>query len=310
MNKKWTALDIPDLKGKTVIITGANSGLGWQASLELARKKARVIMAVRNRDKGQEAKDRILTLVPDSEIFVMKLDLANIESIKHFADTFHEEFQQLDILINNAGVMALPLMRTAQGFEMQFGVNHLGHFVLTALLIDIINKTRGSRIINVSSLAYRNGEINFDDLNWEKSYSKWKAYNQSKLANLLFTIELDRRLDLAGKGTLTAAAHPGFAATNLQIRGPELEGSGFKKVFFQFANLIAAQSASMGVLPILFAATSSETKKGGFYGPDGLLKMRGYPAEDIMDPSRVKPMEALRLWEASEKLMGIKFTVR
>jgi len=306
----WTAAEIPDLKGKTVIITGANSGLGYQASLDLAKKNARVIMAVGNRDRGKASCDKILALVPEAEVLVMKLDLSNIESVKHFANTFLEEFDRLDILINNAGVMAIPLMRTSQDFEMQFGTNHLGHFVLTALLMEIINKTRDSRIINVTSLIYKRGRIDFEDLNWVKSYSKWDAYGQSKLANLLFTIELDRRLKLAGKKTLALAAHPGYTSTNLQIQGAEIEKANFMKSVIKLANMLFGQPVSKGVLPILFAATSPFAKPGGFYGPGGLFGMYGYPVEETMDPKRVDPMEALKLWEVSERLTGIKFTIR
>lgn len=307
---KWTASDIPDLKGKIAIVTGANSGLGYHESLALASKGAMVILAVRNRDKGQLAFDRIKSEVPDAELVVMKLDLANIESIKHFADSYLEEFERLDILINNAGLMAVPLSRTTQGFEMQFGTNHLGHFVLTALLIDKIGRTPASRIINVSSLLYKSGKINFNDLNWDQSYSKWAAYGVSKLSNLLFTIELDRRLSLAGKQTIAASAHPGWSSTNLQTKGAELEGTKLKSSLMNFSNILFAQSASMGALPILYAATAAAVESSGFYGPDGLGGLRGYPTEVKTDPRFVDPRIALKLWEASEKMTGIHFVIR
>ena len=307
---KWNASDIPDLKGKIVLVTGANSGLGYQESLALARKGAMVIMAVRDRNKGNAACERIKAEIPDAELLVMKLDLANIESIKHVADTYLEEFERLDILINNAGLMAVPLLRTTQGFEMQFGTNHLGHFALTALLIDIINRTPSSRIVNVSSMAYRMGKINFDDLNWEKSYNRWTAYGQSKLANLLFTIELDRRLKLAEKQTIVATAHPGYSATNLQIRGAEIEGAKFKKSIMNLSNSLLGQSACKGALPILYAATAPDVVSSRFYGPDGLLGMHGYPREVRMDPVRVNPVVAAKLWEVSEMLTGINFGIK
>lgn len=307
---KWTASDIPDLKGKIAIVTGANSGLGYQESLALARKGAMVILAVRSREKGQAASDLIRSEVPGAELVVMKLDLANIESIKHFADSFLEEFERLDILINNAGLMAVPLQRTTQGFEMQFGTNHLGHFVLTALLIDLINQTPASRIINVSSMLYKYGKINFNDLNWDKSYSRWTAYGVSKLANLLFTIELDRRLRLAAKQTLVAASHPGYSSTNLQTKGAEMEGAKFKKSVMKFSNILLGQSASMGALPTLYAATAAAVESSGFYGPDGLGGIHGYPKEVKTDPRLVDPMVALKLWEASEKMTGVQFVIR
>jgi NAD(P)-dependent dehydrogenase (short-subunit alcohol dehydrogenase family) len=240
----------------------------------------------------------------------MKLDLSNIESIKQFSYTFMEEFARLDILINNAGVMALPLMRTSQGFEMQFGTNHLGHFVLTAMLIDLIIKSPGARIVNVSSMAYKYGRIGFDDLNCEKTYSKWKAYSQSKLANLLFTIELDRRLKMSGKTTIAVSAHPGYAATNLQLRAAELEGAKFKKSMMRFSNALLAQHAKMGALPVLYAAVSPLVKPAGFYGPGGFFHMRGYPVEEKMDMKVVNPLEAPKLWTESEKLTGIRCVIR
>jgi NAD(P)-dependent dehydrogenase (short-subunit alcohol dehydrogenase family) len=307
---KWKAFDIPDLKGKIAVVTGANSGLGYQASLALARKGAMVILAVRNREKGQVAFDRIKSEIPEAELVVMKLDLANIESIKHFADTFLEEFERLDILINNAGLMAVPLLRTTQGFEMQFGTNHIGHFALTALLIDIIDRTPASRIVNVSSIAYKMGRINFDDLNWNKSYSKWAAYGQSKLANLLFTIELDRRLRLAEKHIIVASAHPGWASTNLQTKAAEIEGAKFKRSMINVFNKLFGQSPRMGALPLLYAATSYSVESSMFYGPNGIFGLHGYPVEIKTDPKRVDPKVALKLWEASEKLTGIKFIIK
>jgi NAD(P)-dependent dehydrogenase (short-subunit alcohol dehydrogenase family) len=304
---KWKASDIPDLRGKIAMVTGANSGLGYQESLALARKGAMVILAVRNREKGLVALDRIKSEIPDAELVVMKLDLANIESVKHVADSFLEEFERLDILINNAGLMAGPLLRTTQGFEIQFGTNHLGHFALTALLIDLINRTPASRIINVSSLAYKMGKINFDDLNWNKSYSGWAAYCASKLANLLFTIELDRKLRLAEKPTIIAAAHPGLASTNLHRKGVQMERSKFKNTIANLSYKLFAQSAGMGALPILYAATAAPVKSSKFYGPGGLFQLHGYPKEIIIDPNRIDSLDALRLWEESEKLTGIKF---
>ena len=307
---KWGLNDIPDLKGKVAMVTGANSGLGYQSCLALAKRGAMVILAVRSREKGKVAAGLIKAEASGSDLIVMKVDLANIESIKHFADSFLEEFKRLDILINNAGVMAIPLRRTVQDFEMQFGVNHLGHFALTGLLIDVLNRTRDSRIVNVSSSIYRIGKINFDDLNWDKSYSKWKAYGQSKLANILFTIELDRRLKLAGKKTFVAAVHPGWAATNLQTRGPEMENAIMKKFLVNSGNKLFAQKASSGALTTLYAATSPDAVSSHFYGPGGLFTMHGNPTEEKIDSGKVNPSDAQKLWNASEQLTGIKFVIK
>ena len=306
---KWKASDIPDLKGKIALVTGANSGIGYQTSLELARKGAHVVLASRNKDKGYAAMDKIKSVIPGADLQMMKLDLANIESIKHFADAFIEEYEKLDILINNAGIMAIPLAHTTQGFEMQFGTNHLGHFALTALLFDFIENTPGARIVNVSSMMYKNGKINFDDLNWQKSYSKWGAYGQSKLANILFTRELHRKIKLSGKHTKVMVSHPGYAATNLQTRGPELEGSKMSLLAYKFGNKLIAQSAAMGALPSLYAATSELAESGKLYGPSGLGSIRGYPREEIVNPRFTDIAVEERLWKESEILTGIRFVV-
>jgi len=306
---KWTASDIPDLTGKIALVTGANSGLGYYTCLELARKGAHVVLAARNKEKGNAALERIRAEIPAADLQFMKLDLANIEIVKYFADAFIEEYEKLDIMINNAGVMAIPLRRTVQGFEMQFGTNHLGHFALTALMSDFIEKTPGSRIVNVSSLMHKFGKINFDDLNWEKSYSKWTAYSQSKLANLLFTLELDRRLKSVGKQTKAMASHPGYASTNLQTRGGEMEGSKANVAVNNLMNKIIAQPAWKGALPSLYAATSPKAESGKFYGPSGLGAVRGYPVEEKVNPKFTDPETSKKLWEASEKLTGIKFNL-
>jgi NAD(P)-dependent dehydrogenase (short-subunit alcohol dehydrogenase family) len=306
---KWKASDIPDLTGKIALVTGANSGLGYYTSLELARKGAHVILAARNKDRGNDALGRIRWEIPTADLQYMKLDLANLESIKHFADAFMEEYEKLDILINNAGVMALPLRRTSQGFEMQFGTNHLGPFTLTSLLFGFIEKTPGSRIVNVSSMAHKFGKINFDDLNWEKSYSKWKAYCQSKLSNILFTQELDMRIKNAGKHTSVMASHPGWADTNLQTRGGEMEGAKMSVLANKIMNKLIAQPAWKGALPSLYAATCELAVSGKFYGPSGLGGVRGYPVEEKVNPNLTSPDVAKRLWEESEKLTGNKFPV-
>ena len=298
---KWDISSMPDLKGKIAVITGANSGLGYQASLAMARKGAMVVLAVRSIEKGRIAAEKITREASTNEVIVMELDLADLTSVKNFTRQYIEKFNKLDILINNAGVMALPLRRTAQGHEMHLGTNHLGHFVLTSELIHILNKTPGARIINIGSV-YKVTKVNFDDINSEKSYSKYRAYGQSKVANILFTIELDRRLKLANKTTAAIVVHPGWTATNLRTQGPEMEGSYFRQIRNKITNKLFAKKVSEGVLPILFVATSDDAVSGRFYGPE-------FPAEEKSDPSMVNPEDAARLWNVSEKLTGIEFLV-
>jgi NAD(P)-dependent dehydrogenase (short-subunit alcohol dehydrogenase family) len=307
IHMKWTASDIPDLTGKIAMVTGANSGLGFHTCLELARKGAHVVLVARNKEKGNAAMEKIRSEIPSADLQFMKIDLANLELVKHFAYAFKEEYEKLDIMVNNAGVMAIPLLRTVQGFEMQFGTNHLGHFALTALMFDFIENTPGSRIVNVSSLMHKFGKFNFEDLNWEKSYSKWAAYSQSKLSNLLFTLELDKRLRALGKQTKVMASHPGYASTNLQTRGGEMEGSKANVAVNNLMNKIIAQPAWQGALPSLYAATSNKAESGKFYGPSGFGAVRGYPKEEMVNPKFKDPEIMKRLWEESEKLTGIKF---
>lgn len=305
----WTAIDIPDLSGKVAIVTGGNSGLGFYTCLELARKGAKVIIAGRSEEKGNTALSTIKVEVPAADIQFMQLDLADIGSIRHFVKSFLGSHTKLDILINNAGVMALPLCRTVQGFEMQFGTNHLGHFALTALLFKCIASTKDARIVNVSSLMHKFGKINFEDLNSEKSYSKWGAYSQAKLSNILFSLELDRRIRLSGIGTKVMAVHPGYAATNLQTRGGEMEGSKMNVWMNIFLNKILAQPAWQGALPSLYAASCELAESGKYYGPSGFGSVRGCPREENLNPKLISPDVAKRLWEESERLTGISFGV-
>jgi NAD(P)-dependent dehydrogenase (short-subunit alcohol dehydrogenase family) len=225
------------------------------------------------------------------------LDLADLSSVKNFANTFLAEHDQLDVLINNAGVMAVPYRKTADGFEMQFGTNHLGHFALTGLLIDLLKVTPNSRVVTVSSIAHLLGKINFDDLNSEQSYQKWSAYGQSKLANLLFAYELQRRSAKSNGNPISIAAHPGYAATNLQNSSS----------FFSFANKLVAQSPEMGALPTIYAATSPEIQGGEFIGPDGFLGQRGYPHKTQSNKRSHNQETARRLWKVSEELTGVRF---
>ena len=228
MTNKWTQNDIPDQQGKLIIVTGGNSGIGYEAALALAGRNAHVILAVRSVDKGEEAARQIRQRYPQAQVTVMELNLADLKSIRAFAESFLASHDRLDILINNAGVMALPARKTVDGFEMQFGTNHLGHFALTGLLLPVLKKTPGSRVVTVSSGVHVSGDIHFDDLQWEKKYDQWGAYAQSKLANLLFAYELQRRFAETGIKAISVSCHPGYAATNLQSVGPQDGGFSFQ----------------------------------------------------------------------------------
>jgi NAD(P)-dependent dehydrogenase (short-subunit alcohol dehydrogenase family) len=306
MNSNWTADQIPDQYGRTAIVTGANSGLGLIVARELARAEGTVIIASRDIDKGTKAMEQIKSEVPSAKLEVMHLDLANLGSVRAFAAGFLGAHHRLDLLINNAGVMATPQKRTADGFELQFGTNHLGHFALTALLMPTLSEMLGARVVTVSSNNHKGGRINFDDLQGERHYSRWGAYAQSKLANLLFALELDRRLDAADLPVISVAAHPGYSATNLQTSGRALP----ERIVFQVANRLMAQSAEIGALPILYAAVSPDLAGGSYVGPDGPGEMRGYPT--LVEPSdRAKDVEsAKRLWQVSEALTGVRYDVR
>ena len=239
---------------------------------------------------------------------MMKLDLANQAQIREFVDAFNGKYQTLHVLINNAGVMALPHRKTADGFEMQFGTNYLGHFALTGLLLDRLLRTGGTRIVTVSSGAHTMGYINFDDLQREKKYKKWEAYGQSKLANLLFAYELQRKLDAAGKDTLSVAAHPGYAATNLQSVGPRMAGSWFQEKTMGLLNKIFAQSQAMGALPTLYAATAPDVHGGEYFGPDGFNEMWGYPTKVESNDASHDEEVAKKLWAVSEELTGVSYS--
>lgn len=296
--KKWDATQMPDQTGRVAIVTGANSGIGFETAKALAKKGATVVLACRNQAKGEAAAEAIRSETPAGSVPVMALDLASLASVRAFAAEFSSKFERLDLLINNAGVMALPnRLETADGFEMQFGTNHLGHFALTGLLFDLLAKTPDSRVVNVSSGAHQAGRMAWDDLQSEKSYSPFGAYSQSKLANLLFTYELQRRLDRAGIRTMATAAHPGWTATNLQTH------SGVAGLL----NPIFGQKPPMGALPTLYAATAPEALPAGYYGPDGFMGMRGYP-QQTKSNARSHDVEAAQgLWTISEKLTAISF---
>ncbi len=294
----WTAENIPNQKPRVAIVTGSSSGIGFEAARVLAGKGATVVIAVRNLEKGKAAAEKIDAEFKDADLHILELDLANLESVKEFAGNFNEEYSRLDLLINNAGVMIPPYSKTKDGFELQFGTNHLGHFALTGRLLDLLIATANSRIVNVSSGAHRYGNLNFDDLNWEKrKYKQWTAYGDSKIANLYFTFELDRKLKESNIGVLTTAAHPGYTATDLQ------RNMGFATIL----NGLFAQSIEMGTLPTLRAAFDDAAKGGEFYGPDGLMGMRGFPIKVESNDLSQDQEIALKLWEVSEELTGLEF---
>jgi len=302
--ENWTADSIPSQQGKIILVTGANSGLGFEASRVLSSKGACVVMTVRNLESGKAAAEKIKGEYPDAKLDIMGLDLSDFKSIRHFSDEFHSRYSQLHVLINNAGVMA-PQKRelTKQYFEIQFGVNHLGHFLLTGLLLDLLKKTPHSRIAVQSSLVHKReqykADIHFDDLNWEKSYNKDHAYGQSKLANLLFTYELDRRLKAHSIPIIVAAAHPGYTKTNLQ------KNYGF--FVSVILNNLVAQNVKVGTLPILRAATDESLKGAEYFGPTKMGEMRGYPELVKSSDKSYDEDLAKQLWDVSEKLTGIVY---
>jgi NAD(P)-dependent dehydrogenase (short-subunit alcohol dehydrogenase family) len=293
---KWRANDIPDLTGKTAVVTGANSGLGYETALALSRHGAHVVMACRDEARGTQAVERLRGEVPNASLELSLLDLADLAAVRKFAEAYAGERDHLDILVNNAGVMALDQRRTtADGFEMQLGTNHLGHFALTGLLLPTLQARPGGRVVSVTSFGHKVGRMNFDDLQWERSYKKWLAYGRSKLANILFTFEFDRRARAAGSGVVATVAHPGYANTNLQ--------SGTS---FQWANFMA-QSAADGALPQLYGATAPDVQGGEFFGPGGFMEQRGAPKRVKAAKKGYDTESARRLWEVSEQLTGVSY---
>lgn len=312
MATSWTADQMPDCADKMVLITGANSGLGYEATKAFAAKGATVIMACRSLDRGREAAADIKSDVGDTgaTLNVRECDLASLDSIETFADGITDDYDTLDILCNNAGVMAIPRQETEDGFEKQLGVNHLGHFALTGHLLELLVDSDGeSRVVTHSSGAHEAGAMDFDDLHREQSYSKWEAYGQSKLANLLFAYELQRRFDTAElTDTISVACHPGYAATNLQYRGPEQSGSRLRLAMMKVANAIVAQSAAKGVLPLLYAATGEDVSGGDYYGPSGFKNMRGAPELQTSNDASYDEEDAKTLWKTSEELTGVSYS--
>jgi len=307
----WTLDAIPDLSGKVAVVTGANSGLGYHTTLELARKGAHVVLACRARDKTESAIQRIRAEVPQAKLEFMALDLADLASIRAFAQALKAKHPKLDLLVNNAGVMALPLCRTKDGFEMQIGTNHLGHFALTGLLIEPLRAARG-RIVNVASMAHRwTRALDVDDLNFAKArYQKWDAYGKSKLANLVFTFELDRRLRKANAGVTALAAHPGYSSTNLGFAGPAMEKSTLGKWFMDVGNTLFAQSGARGALPQIYAATMPDVQGGDYWGPDGFRQLWGKHPRKVGCRAAARDEQlGARLWAESERLTGVKFGI-
>jgi NAD(P)-dependent dehydrogenase (short-subunit alcohol dehydrogenase family) len=302
VNSNTNRLNLDTITGKTSIVTGANSGIGLEAARVLAKSGARVIMAVRNEEKGNAARNAILKEHQNAKVEVMKLDLADLTSVRSFANKYLSQYDSLDLLLNNAGVMTPPYSKTKDGFELQFGSNHLGHFALTGLLLPLLKTTPHSRVVTVSSLAHRGAAILFDNLDGSKGYKAMKFYGQSKLANLMFAKELDIRLKQHGIQTISLACHPGISATNLFKFGRNEAPRVFKGLMNRLL-----QPAEMGALPTLYAATEPSLTGGEYIGPNGRGRFRGYPALDT--PHFVANDEATmkKLWELSEKLTGVEF---
>ena len=294
----WTYNDIPDQTGRTAIVTGANTGIGLETARMLAQKGAHVVLACRNLEKGKAALERVLAAQPSGRATLAPLDLSDLDSVAGFAAAFAASHERLDLLVDNAGVMVPPLGRTKQGFELQFGTNHLGHFALVAHLLPLVLRTAGARIVVVSSAAQNYGQIDFDDLNWERRpYRAWAAYCQSKLANQLFALELHRRLSAAGSGVRVTSAHPGWAATDLQ------RSSGWMRL----VNPIFAMKPADGALPTLRAATDPAASSGSYWGPRGIFELGGPPAPARISDRARDPVAAARLWDESERLTGLAF---
>ncbi len=304
---KWTEADVGDQSGRAALVTGGNSGIGWDTVRVLATNGARVLLGCRNVERGRQAIDALRANRPRGEVEILQMDLADLDSVREAAARVRREHDGLDLLINNAGLMATPKQRTAQGFEMQLGVNHLGHFALTGFLLPLLLRTPGSRVVTVSSNGHRPGRIRFDDLQSETSYSPWGAYFQSKLANLLFTYELQRRLAAANSTTAALAAHPGGSRSNL---GHENPGGPLNTLLYNLRPLIERfllQSSAMGALPTLRAAVDPNARGGEYYGPDGFAEQMGYPVR-VASSRRSQDTEvARRLWKVSEGLTGVTY---
>ncbi|MEZ5008453.1 MAG: oxidoreductase [Chitinophagales bacterium] len=295
--------EVPSQKGRIAIVTGANIGLGYETALVFAEKEMTVILACRNLQKAEKAKKDMLEKVPNANVDIIEIDLSKLNSVRAFAKSFLEKYNQLDLLVNNAGVMVPPYTKTEDGFELQLGANHLGHFLLTGLLLDTILKTPQSRIVSLSSLAHKQGKINFDDLQSEANYSKMGAYNQSKLACLMYAYELQRRLEKAGEKTISVAAHPGLSTTNLDQHLPAL----IAKVLIPILKATVAQSPKAGAEPTLYAALGKNVSGGDYFGPGGFGEYSGRAKKVSSTKLSHNTEIAKRLWEVSEQLTSISY---
>ncbi len=304
MAQAWTTKDIPDQTGRVAIVTGANSGLGLEVSHALAARGATVVLACRSVRNAEAARAAIIAAHPRADVQLGLLDVSSLASVRAFADDVRGRFPGIDLLVNNAGIMATPRARSVDGFEMQFATNHLGHYALAGLLVPAMGTRIGSRVVAVASIAARTGRIDFDDLMGERRYDEWKAYNQSKLANLMFAMEYARRLRRAGLATQALAAHPGASSTNL-FSTP----GGFiaKRILSPLAKAFFFQSAADGALPLLYAATAVEAQPGGYYGPANANEMKGPVAPAKVPAQANDAAVAAKLWQASERLTGVSY---
>jgi NAD(P)-dependent dehydrogenase (short-subunit alcohol dehydrogenase family) len=303
----WTPEQLPDLRGRTVVVTGANSGIGREAAGMLAGAGADVVLACRDPGRANDALAAIRAAHPGGRVEAAALDLASLASVRAFAEQFSRGHERLDVLLNNAGVMAVPRRTTADGFELQLGTNHLGHFALTGLLLPRLLAAERARVVNVSSTAHRAGRMRFDDLHGEARYGRWQAYGQSKLANLLFTFELQRRFEASKARATSVAAHPGYAATNLQFVGPSMSGSRANAIFMSLGNLLFAQDARGGALPLVYAAAAPDVRGGEYFGPGGFAELRGAPKRVPASARAQDAATAAELWRVSESLTGVRY---
>jgi len=304
----WTADEMPAMEGQTVVVTGANSGLGYEGTKAFADAGATVVMACRSEDRGEEAATDIRRTIRGGHLEVRVCDLADLDSVASFAEGLRADCDGIDVLCNNAGVMAIPRQETVDGFEMQLGVNHLGHFALTGHLLPELRASEGeSRVVTQASQAHNAGEMDFDDLQSERDYSKWSAYGRSKLANLLFAYELQRRLREGDEDITSVACHPGYADTDLQFRGPREMGSSVRMNLMKVANAVFGQSAERGAFPMLYAAVSDEVVGGEYVGPGGFMGMRGAPEFQSSNADAQDEADAERLWAVSEELTGVEY---
>lgn len=304
MTPRWSAEQIPDQAGRTFVVTGATSGLGLATTAAVAQRGAHVILAVRDERKGRAVIDGLSRAHPEARLEVRRLDLADLDSVRAFADGVRADHRRLDVLVNNAGVMAPPRTRTLQGHELQFAVNHLGHFALSGLLFDLLQAGRDARVVTVSSMNHRQATLRFDDLTGERGYARMAFYNQSKLANAVFGVELHRRLTAAGSPVHSVLAHPGFAATDMPLRA-----SGPARVLFGRIARPLAQAPASGALPQLYAATAPDVAGGVMIGPAGVGELRGAPTQVRLSATATDPDVGRRLWDLSEEATGVRFTL-